>query len=195
MIVFAIAAAPAVVVAVVAASTESRAATLAAALVAAAIGVITGNPAYIGLDIAFVALALWLSWPQVDPAKIRAASAKRAAQKAYFESPEFKRKEQLWGGVFAVVLVGGFFLYQKWPTIMAERPGTEIPNTNVSMVKTQTTTVSPSITPPSIASSSSPVVAKAPQSSGPRRLGKSPFQKCVEIIEEKKMQVCLEALK
>lgn len=59
--IFLLALIPALGVFVVAAITESKAKTSIAAVVAAAIGVVTGNPAYMALDLLFVAVVYWVS--------------------------------------------------------------------------------------------------------------------------------------
>ena len=62
-IVILIAAAPAVAVVAVALYTKSKLATFIAAVIAATLGVVTGSPAYIALDLLFVAVATYLAWP------------------------------------------------------------------------------------------------------------------------------------
>ena len=62
LVVFLIAALPAVAVVVVAETTRNKAAIVAAAIVAATLGLLTGNPAFVGVDLLAVALALYISW-------------------------------------------------------------------------------------------------------------------------------------
>ena len=62
LLVFLIAAVPAAAVVLVAEKTRSKAAIIAAASVAVAVGVFTGNPAYVGVDLVCVGVALLISW-------------------------------------------------------------------------------------------------------------------------------------
>ena len=62
LLVFLIAAVPAAAVVLVAEKTRSKAAIIAAASVAVAVGVLTGNPAYVGVDLVCVGVALLISW-------------------------------------------------------------------------------------------------------------------------------------
>jgi len=62
LLVFLIAALPAAAVVFVADKTRNKAAIIAAALVAVAVGVLTGNPAYMGLDLLCVGIGLYISW-------------------------------------------------------------------------------------------------------------------------------------
>lgn len=61
LLVFLIAAAPPAAVVFVADKTRTKTAIIAAAIVAVAVGVLTGNPAYMGLDLLFVGIGLYIS--------------------------------------------------------------------------------------------------------------------------------------
>ena len=60
-VVFLIALVPAIGVVVVAEKTRSKGAVSVAAIVAAGLGLLTGNPAYIGIDLFFVGIATFIS--------------------------------------------------------------------------------------------------------------------------------------
>jgi len=100
MMILLIALIPAVVVFLIAVGTESKVKTSVAALIAAAIGVVTGNPIYMALDIAAVGLAYWLAmtvvWDAHQPAPSPVVAAAPAPKPAVNESDS---------GSFSTVLV------------------------------------------------------------------------------------------
>lgn len=109
MMILLIAIIPAVVVFFIAVGTGSKVKTTFAALIAAALGVITGNPIYMALDVAAVGLAYWLAmkvvWDAPNPAPPPVAAAAPALKPAANESDS---------GSFSTVLVIaalGFFAY------------------------------------------------------------------------------------
>ena len=194
--ILAIAAIPAVAVAVISSTTGSRMATLLAALIAVAVGLLTGNPAYAALDVGCVAIAIWLSWPQADPKKVQATATKRAAQRAYYESAEYKRKENLWTVVGGVAMVGGYLLYLFWPIVMTNKLSFVPPsNTTVTAPSTYAVTVPAAVAKPLAPKVSKAAAGKEPQISRPQKVIKTTFQQCVQIPDEGKMQNCLEKLK
>lgn len=113
VLIFAIAAIPAAVVAVVATVTKSRAKTLATAALASLIGALTGSPAYLALDLGFVAIASYMAWPPLDPAIALAKLETRAAKKAYKESPKYKSRRRWLMLVFVLLSFLGLWLFVK----------------------------------------------------------------------------------
>lgn len=96
LVVLAIAVAPAVIVVIVAGETHSRAKTVFAAVVAAAVGVFTGNPAYMLLDLVCVAAALVVGWKMTDSRQYQTAeqiAAEEARRRAEQEASERQWRE------------------------------------------------------------------------------------------------------
>ena len=95
LVVFLIAAVPALFVIGIGAWTKSRAATYAAAVIAALIGLI-GVPAYIGIDLLAVGLGLglWFGLPAIDPA-VKAENERLKAERiAYEQTEQYKAKKK-----------------------------------------------------------------------------------------------------
>lgn len=192
-IVFFIALIPAVIVVIVAQATGSRVASFLAAVVAGSVGLMTGNPAYAAIDLIFVAVAAWLSWPSGDPEKNAAAALKRAEQKAHYDSPEYKEEEMHWVILIVGLSMGGFLLYEMLPSSRTTKPHPVSPNVHAAPQAARAPVV-PLAVAPAQKDRQKPNARSMPTSSKPRPLAKSPFQKCVEIVDEKKMQTCLEKL-
>ncbi len=124
MLVFVIAAVPALVVAIVASTTGSRFATALTAAIAIALGVFTGNPIYALLDVGAVAVALYLSWPERSPEK----KAELEAKSAYWNSPEGKAKDRengYWAYAVVVIALLVYMYFVLFPTRQPRQPSGE----------------------------------------------------------------------
>lgn len=172
---------PAVIVFFIAVGTESKFKTTVAALIAAAIGVLTGNPAYMALDIIAVIVAYWLSMSLLrDETKPKPSPAQPpAVNKIDSDSNS--------GSTIAVVIGLGFIAYLAFGTSGNHKS----PNQSPSTVNARPAAiVQPSYVTPQSAPPPPPVAVIKQATRSP----KSPLQRCLEIKSEDKMTACLERL-
>ena len=98
----------AVPVFMIAAWTKSRIALTTAAIVAGYIGVVTGSPAYMAVDLIGVCLAFWLGMYLIkDQKPYIAPQTEKPSQ-----TLQNKKDDSFWGGIVGLIIVG-VFLYNK----------------------------------------------------------------------------------
>lgn len=122
MMIFLIALIPALGVFVVAAITESRAKTTIAAVVAAAVGVLTGNPAYMALDLVFVAVVYWVSISNLG-----GGTSEKALPAAPKPEPVVAKRDSEAGTTWVVLGGLGFLAYVVFGTGSNHRPASQPP--------------------------------------------------------------------
>lgn len=183
MLIFLIALIPALGVFVVAAITDSRAKTTIAAVVAAAVGVLTGNPAYMALDLLFVGVAYWVSMSALGGGTSESAPPVAPIPKSVVA----KRDSD--AGTTWVVLGGlGFLAYVVFGSGSNHRPNSQPPPAVVAR-PVAATPVNSYVPAPSM-----PMPQPTAVTTQPKRPIKAPLQRCLEIKSEEKMAKCLEAL-
>jgi len=185
MMILLIALIPAAIVFFVAVGTESKAKTTVAALIAAAIGVFTGNPAYMALDIVAVIAAYWLAMsvvldttkPEPPPVIVDAPKPIPAAKKSESESLP----------TVVVIAILGVIGYSFWTSGSQHNSPNQLspPASSQSVVAVQRPYVPPQSVP-------EPALAVVKKQS--KRPAKSPLQRCLEIKSEDKMADCLARL-
>ena len=172
----------------------SRFWTALAALVSAAFGVLTGNPAYIVVDLAAVSLALYAFWPPQSPEKAAAKAAAAAENAAYWEAEERKARTKESGvnvWIVGALLVWGYLYLATRPT----QPRAQLPDKIVAPTAPSLKAASPIANPaPRRQSTDRPSAASRGDRSS-RSSRKSPLEKCLEMMDDEKMVACLEALK
>ncbi len=184
MMILLIALIPAVIVFLVAVGTESKAKTTVAALIAAALGVFTGNPAYMVLDVAAVGFAYWLAMSVVwDTTKPKTSTT--VATPA--PTPVVNKADSDSYSAVVVIAVLGVFAYLSFSSSSSHRPPSE---------QTQSASTQPTapVQKPYIAPQLSPVPPPDTVQKQPKRAPKAPLQRCLEIRSEDKMVACLERL-
>ena len=132
LIVFLIAALPAVGVVVVAEKTRNKGAVVVAALVAAALGALTGNAAYLGVDLLCVGIAVYISWNITKtpiyrtPQEIAAAQEKAHLERIKAAEAAAKRDKAIADFLQAavgIVAISGFLLWKFWePSVPRHAP-------------------------------------------------------------------------
>lgn len=205
LVVFLIAALPAVGVFVVAEKTRNKGAVVVAALVAAALGALTGNPAYLGVDLLFVGIAVFISWNITNtpiyrtPQEIADAQEKARLERIQAAEAAAKRDKaiaEFLQGAVVICVIGGFFFWKFWePTA----PARATPNV---ALQPQSLNVA---APPARAGSGPNSAQKADSTRQPGdtkrnvkktpTVKKHPVEKCLEIINEQAMVRCLESAK
>ncbi len=185
MMILLIALIPAVIVFFVAVGTESKAKTTVAALIAAAIGVFTGNPAYMVLDIVTVIAAYWLAMTVVwDTTKPEPQVVVVAVPKPM---PAINKSESESFSTVVVIAIFGVIAYSFW----ASGSKQNFPNQLPPPASSQPIVAAQS---PYVASQSAPEPAPAVAKKQSKRPAKSPLQRCLEIKSEDKMADCLAGL-
>lgn len=185
LLVFAIAAVPAAFVLFVADKTRSKPAIVLTAAVAAAVGVLTGNPAYLGLDLIFVGVALFIAWniaktplqrtpEEIERRRLARIQTEEAQAKWDKAVSEFIKNALIVGAV-AVFLVVKFWR----PTA----PATAQP---------QPVSQLPAPAPP--ARPAAPLQPAAKKNASAQRKPRQPrsVEQCLKIADESVMAHCLE---
>ena len=179
MMILLIALIPAMCIFVVSAGTNSKFWTTIAAIVAAAAGIFLGNPVYILIDFAFVAVVYWLS--------MSAISEQLTPKVVIPKTKPVTNSDDYSGMILGALGVLGYVGYQilsSGPTVLS----TPAPSTPI--VRQQNTVVP--VQPPF---QSAPVNA-TPQPKRPAmQVPKPTVQKCLEIQSEEKMVACLERMR
>ena len=187
--IFLIALLPAFVVFVVAAITESKFKTSVAALLAIAVGVLTGNPAYMALDIGFVVVSYWLS--------MKGLGANISQKPAPVKPPPMSRPMPLaaapnddanFGVTFAALGVVIVVAYVFFGSGSGQKPTPQSPRP-AAIPSAPSNETSPALVP--LAPKARPAAAKEPQ----KRPAKSPVQRCLQIDAVEKMERCLAGLR
>lgn len=203
LVVFLIAALPAVGVVVVAEKTRNKGAVVVAALVAAALGVLTGNPAYLGVDLLCVGIAIFISWNITNtpiyrtPEEIATAQEKARLERIKAAEAAAKRDiaiAEFFKGTVAIIAIGGFLLWKFWePSV----PGKATSNAAVQPQSQQAVAqpVGAAVTPKRVKK-----VNSVQQSGNTQRnvkkthtAKKRSVEKCLEIVDEQAMVRCLES--
>jgi len=177
---------PAVVVFFIAVGTESKVKTAIAALIAAAMGILTGNPAYMVLDVVAVGLAYWLAMTMVWDVSKPVRPPKVAAVPA--PSPVVNKPDSGSLSTVLVMAVLGYFAYLYLSTGSSHKPLIQQPPPAMSQppVAVQRPVIAPQ--------SASPPALPEPVKKRAKRPVKSALQRCLEIKSEDKMTTCLERL-
>ena len=185
MMIFLIALIPAFVVFIVAAITESKFKTTMAALVAMAVGVLTGNPAYMALDIGFVIVSYWISMTGIGA---DAAPKPQPEKPVPTPAPVALEDGSNFVGTFVVLGILGVVVYVMFNSGRGHKTPVPPPQSNMT---------TPSLAPParlSLSTQPTSVPPPAAAKTAPKRPAKTPMQRCVEIKDEDKMIHCLEGL-
>lgn len=184
MMIFLIALIPAFSVFVVAAITESRAKTTIAAVVAAAVGVLTGNPAYMALDLLFVGVVYWVSMSTLG-----SGASEKAPPVAPKPEPVVAKRDSDAGTTWVVLGGLGFLAYVVFGSGSNHRPASQPQPAEVAK-PAAATPVNSYVPAPSM-----PMPQPTAVTTQPKRPPKSPLQRCLEIKSDDKMAKCLEALR
>lgn len=183
MKIFLIALIPALGVFVVAALSESRAKTTVAALIAAAVGVLTGNPAYMALDLLCVGVVYWVSMSTLG-----GGTGAKAPPVAPKPDPVAAKGNTDAGTTLGILGGLGFLAYLIFGSGSNHGPATQASPAVVAKPPTATPANSYVPAPPK------PIPPRTTVSTQPKRPPKSPLQRCLEIKSEDKMTKCLETL-
>ena len=182
LLIFAIAAVPAAFVLFVADKTRSKSAIVLTATVAAAVGVLTGNPAYLGLDLIFVGIALFIAWNiaktplQRTPEEIE----RRRLERIQAEEAQAKWDKAVNEFIFIALLVGlGVMVltFKYWLPIVAPMQSQPQP-----AIQPPASAVTPQARPPQ---------KSAPKPAPAQRQPRS-VEQCLKIADESAMVRCLE---
>lgn len=188
---------PAVTVFLVAVVTGSKGRTSLAAIAAAGIGVLTGNPAYIAIDILTVGVLYWLSmWTLLRMKRAASASDKAATPVAAPPAPAFQRPSDgeghLW--VAGVLGIGLLIAFRAWSPSGNFSTLASLPARNVSPAAAAHEVKGPAVpakTPQasaaSVRSTARPAVVKA--KADPTK--KLSIQDCLQLKSEQQMVACV----
>ena len=182
LVVVLIAALPAVAVVVVAETTRNKAAIVAAAIAAATLGLRTGNPAFAGVDLLAVALALYISWniaktplPRSPEELERRRLARIAAEEA--QARWDKACNEFLKNALVVVVMAGFLAIKFWTPATPAQPVQATP-------------------PPAAAQAAKPTAppaaAKTAKKPPPKPSKPRTVEQCLKIADEHVMVRCLE---
>lgn len=174
---------PALGVFLVAATTANKSTTTVAALIAAAIGVFTGNPIYMALDVGCVIVVYWFSMFAME-------------KKSGLEKPVLASKPAITvsnndsnpGSTIAILGGLGFMVYLIFGSSSSNRP--LVQPTMPAIIQPSTASTTKPHSPTQSAPTPHSVVVKAQ----PKHTEKSPLMQCVEIESEEKMIKCLGGL-
>lgn len=181
--IFLIALLPALVVFCVAAISESRVKTTVAAFIAAAVGVLTGNPAYMALDLLFVIIAYWISMSTLS-----SDSDAKPLPVAPKPAPRVAKGDSDIGTTLCVLGGLGILAYVIFGFDSNHKPATQLTPAAVARLP-----IAPS-TRSYVPALPQPKTPPAVVTMQPKRPPKSPLQRCLEIKSEEKMAKCLENL-
>lgn len=183
MMILLIALIPALGVFVVAAISENKFKTRVAALIAAAIGVVTGDPAYMALDLLFVIIVYWISMSTLG-----GNSGAKSSSLAQRPAPEVVKRDSDVGSTIGVLGGLGVLVYLIFGSGSSNKPAVE-PVMPAAIQSPSAASARPYI-PAKSAAMPTPELIKTQ----PKRPLKSPLQSCLEIKSEDKMTKCLEGL-
>ena len=199
-IVFLIAVVPAIGVVVIAEKTRSRGAVIAAAIVAAGLGLLTGNPAYIGIDLLFVGTSTYISWDITKtpiyhtPEEIAAAQEKARLARIAEQEANARQEKAIAEFFQGALMLGAIALVLFWKFWPPSAPQENI--TNAAMqpqpVATQPARAAVKAEKPkklTSAQSSTDTQRRAKKTPPVKR---NPVEKCLEIPDEQAMVHCLE---
>ena len=201
-IVFLIAVVPAIGIVVIAEKTRSKGAVLAAAIVAAGLGLLTGNPAYIGIDLLFVGIATYISLNITKkpiyrtPEEIAAAQEKSRLARIAEQEAKARQKKSIAEFFQGALMLGAvvFVLFGKFWQPSA--PNENIPHVamqpQLPPVATQPNraTVKPEKPQKVNSAQSSPVTQQSAKKTPLEK--KNSVEKCLKIPDEQAMVRCLE---
>lgn len=174
---------PALGVFVAAAITESKFKTTVAALIAAAVGVFTGDPAYMVLDLLFVIIVYWISMSTLG-----GDSGAKPSSLAQKPEPAVGKRDSDVGSTIGVLGALGVLVYLIFGSGSSNKPAVQ-PVMPAAIQSPAATSARPYI-PAKSAAMPTPELIKTQ----PKRPPKSPLQSCLEIKSEDKMTKCLEGL-
>lgn len=203
MVVFLIAVVPAIGVVAVAEKTKNRGAVVVAALAAATLGVVTGSPAYMGIDLLCVGIATWISWEITKkktiyrtPEEIAAAQEAARLERIKAQEAEIKRNKAITEFFQTALVLGAVALFLFWKFW---EPATPQPVTAQPQPQQVVAQPAPGVTAPPKAKKES----SAHQSSAHhQKMNKTPpankvadkvsVGQCLAIADEQAMVRCLE---
>lgn len=203
--IFLIALLPAAVVVIVAEKTRSKGAVVVAALVAALLGFLTGNAAYIGIDLLFVGIATYIAWNITNtpiyrtPEEIAAAQEKARLERIKEQEAAARRDKEIAElvqvvVVIVVVVVGGFLFWQ----FQQRSPSQHDVHTNAGVsAPAQQALTQPTRTAVT-AQKAKQANSSQPSKDSQRNTKKAPaaerrsVEKCLSITNEQAMVRCLE---
>lgn len=202
LVVFLIATLPAVGVVLVANKTRNKGAVVVAALVAAALGALTGNPAYLGVDLLCVGIATYISWNITNtpiyrtPHDIAVTQEKARLDRIEAEEAAAKRDKAIANFFLraaVIIAIGSFFLWMFWkPSVplyatpnaaIQPQPQQAVAQPAHAVLKPQKTNRVDS--KPQAGNTQQGVKKTSP-------LKKHPVERCLEISNEHAMVRCLE---
>lgn len=159
----------------IATATESRFWTVIAAIAAVALGIFTGQPIYMLVDVAAVVIALSLCWPKKKPVKKPEAPP---PPKATGDS-----SGDGWLGILAVVGAAIFIVAKNYhsPPPPSDSPASQ------PTVNTQTAAPAPASKP------AQPVHLK-PKKPQPKKAQQPTMESCLKLVSDTAMARCLEKL-
>ena len=197
---------------IVADMTKSRAAIVCAAIVAAAVGLLTGDPVYIFIDLLCVGAATIFCWKSAEKIDYRTPSEIRAAEEIAYRR-QLKEKEdaeklkktlnEIFQFVIYVCAIGLFIYFKFWqsspaPTVQtshAEQQPQPQPQPVISAARAEKVNSYVNLTEKSNAvqkSHSKNQTAKQKQKQNAKR---HPIEECLEIPNEQEMTRCLARIK
>lgn len=202
-IVFLIALIPAIGVVVVAEKTRSKGAFSVAAIVAAGLGLLTGNPEYIGIDLLFVGIATYISWNITkspvyrSPEEIAAAQEIARLERIKAEEAAVKRNKDLTEFFQATLALGAIAFFLFWKFWQPSAPQTNGANATTQL-QPQPVAAQPAraaIKPEKAKKVNSKQSTAATQRSAKKTppTPKHPVEKCLQISDEQAMVRCLES--
>lgn len=182
-LVFAIAALPALVVIYVACNTRSKAAIVLTAILAAGVGVLTGNPTYMGVDLVCVAFALYISWNIAKTPLERTPEEIERRRLARIKAQEDQAKWDNTVDKFTKygLLVGAVVLFVWWEYSFPTKQSVSAIPPSAPAVAAPAAALQPPAQPQQIAKQPAPAPRK------PRTA-----EQCLKIANERAMVRCLE---
>ena len=200
--VFLIAVIPAIGVVVVAEKTHNKGAVIAAAIAAAGLGLLTGNPTYIGVDLLFVGIATFVSWNiaskpvYLTQEEMAVASEKARLVRIAEQEAAVKRDKAVAEFFRAALVLGAIALFFFWkflqPSAPPANPANAAPPLQAQPVSTQPARAA--LKPKKTNKVNSAGSSQATQRSAKKTPAatKPPVEKCLEMPDEQAMVRCLE---
>jgi len=182
-VIWLIALVPAAIVFLVAVGTQSKGKAIVAAVVAGAVGIFSGNPAYILLDVGSVMIAVSIAWTTVPFRRQAVDTNVKVEPKPVLDKSNSNEGSPVLLWLLIAGAIGVWFVSENKKPV----PPANIPN--------QATARPPHYSPPPATQSQiRPVeVVTTPVKKMPPK--KTRMQRCLEILSESEMESCLSNLK
>jgi hypothetical protein len=201
-VVFLIALVPAIGVVVVAKKTRSKGAVSVAAIVAAGLGLLTGNPAYIGIDLFFVGIATFISWEIAkspvyrSPDEIAAAQEIARLERIKAEEAAVKRKQAIAEFFQAALVLGAIVFVIFWKFWQPSAPQANGANATTQLqpqpvaAQPARAAIKPEKAKKVNSKQSTAATQRSARKAPPTEM--HPVEKCLTIPDEQGMVRCLE---